>query len=150
LSLEEMWRMVDRIRIGRRGFALVVAPGGTLLAHGDPDRKALVALSPNMADHPLVRGVPAARTAAPVSNEYREGGVQKLGVATRIAPLGWTVVVEQPTAEAYANATQLQHQLYIVISIVLLLMISFGFVFGRSFIRPIRALQRGTQAIASG
>ena len=26
-SLEEMWRMVDRIRIGEHGFALVVAPG---------------------------------------------------------------------------------------------------------------------------
>ena len=35
--------MVDRIRIGERGFALVVAPDGALIAHGDPDKKALVA-----------------------------------------------------------------------------------------------------------
>ena len=62
--------MVDRIRIGGHGFALVVAPDGTLVAHGDPDKKALVALSRNMADHPLVRAVRAANGAGPVSSEY--------------------------------------------------------------------------------
>src|SRR5882672_10067123 len=48
-SLEEMWRMVDRIRIGEHGYAMVVAPDGQLIAHGDPDKKALVALARNMA-----------------------------------------------------------------------------------------------------
>ena len=150
ISLEEMWRMVDRIRIGGHGFALVVAPDGTLVAHGDPDQKALVALSSNMAGHPLVQAVRAANGAGPVSSEYTEGGVRKLGVATGVPPLGWTVIVEQPTAEAYANATQLQRQLFVAISVALLVMLSVGLVFGRSFISPIRALQRATQAVASG
>jgi signal transduction histidine kinase len=149
-SLEEMWRMVDRVRIGRHGFALVVAPDGTLVAHGDPDRKALVALARNMADHPLVRGVRSADGAGAVSSEYMEGGVQKLGVATAIAPLGWTVIVEQPTAEAYATAKQLQRQLFVAISLALLVMIAAGLFLGRSFISPILTLQRATQAVASG
>src|SRR5262249_54889549 len=33
-SLEEMWRMVDQIRIGDHGYAMVIAPKGTLIAHG--------------------------------------------------------------------------------------------------------------------
>src|SRR5205085_4415170 len=53
-SLEEMWRMVDRIRIGEHGYALVVAPDGELIAHGDPNKKAQVALARNMSSHPLV------------------------------------------------------------------------------------------------
>ena len=77
-------------------------------------------------DHPLVRAVRAANGAGPVSSEYMDGGVRKLGVATGIAPLGWTVIVEQPTAEAYANATQLQRQLFVAISVALLVMISAG------------------------
>jgi nitrogen fixation/metabolism regulation signal transduction histidine kinase len=149
-SLEELWRMVDRIRIGAHGFALVVAPDGTLIAHGDPDRKALVALSRNMAEHPLVRAVRSANAAGPVASEYLEGGVPKLGVATAVAPLGWTVIVEQPTAEAYASATQLRRQLFVAISVALLAMVSFGLVFGRSFISPILTLQRATQAVAAG
>jgi hypothetical protein len=49
LNLEEMWRVVDSIRIGERGFALVAAPDGALVAHGDPDKKALVAQAANIA-----------------------------------------------------------------------------------------------------
>src|SRR5258708_8649037 len=69
-SLEEMWRMVDRIRIGEHGYAMVIAPGGELVAHGDPDRKALVAQTTNMSAHPLVEAVRAAKSDTPVSLEY--------------------------------------------------------------------------------
>jgi signal transduction histidine kinase len=149
-SLEEMWRTVDGIRIGGHGFAMVVAPNGELVAHGDPDKKALVALARNMMDHPLVQALRASQTDAPVSNEYDDEGTRKLGVATRVPMLGWTIIVEQPTAEAYANATQLQRQLMVVISVALLGMISVGYFFGRSFIRPILTLQRATRSVAAG
>src|SRR5256885_1097440 len=147
-SLEEMWRMVDRIRIGEHGYAMVVAPNGQLIAHGDPDKKTLVAQQRNMRGNPLVA---AARDAAPVAQEYvDDDGRRDLGVAARIAPLGWTVIVEQPTSEAYATATQLQKQLAGAILGALLVMVGLGYVFGRSFIDPIFALKRGTHELAAG
>ena len=150
-SLEEMWRMVDQIRIGDHGFAMVVAPGGELVAHGDPDKKALVAQTRNMSGHPLFAAARARQDATPVSQEYTdEDGRSQLGVAARIAQLGWTVIVQQPTREAYANASVLQRQLVIAISIALLGMITVGYLFGRSFINPILTLQRGTHDIAAG
>ncbi|MBI4487284.1 MAG: sensor histidine kinase, partial [Acidobacteria bacterium] len=151
ISLEEMWRMVDQIRIGAQGFALVVAPDGQLIAHGDPDKKALVAHSRNMAAHPLIAAA-RATPGKPLSLEYadEEGGRDDLGVAAPIAELGWTVVVEQPTAEAYATASQLQRQLIAAISIALLGMILAGYVWGRSFITPILTLKRATQEVAAG
>ena len=57
LNLEEMWRMVDRIRVGEEGYALVVTSDGLLLAHGDPEAKSRVARGDNMRDHVLVRQV---------------------------------------------------------------------------------------------
>jgi signal transduction histidine kinase len=151
-ALEEMWRMVDQIRIGTHGFAMVVAPDGQLLAHGDPDKKALVAQMRNVVDHPLVSAVRAAPgDDAPVSREYvSEDGSGELGVAARIATLGWTVIVEQPTIEAYANAAALQRQLVVAILVVLLGMISLGYFFGRGFIRPILTLKRATRDVAAG
>ena len=150
-SLEEMWRMVDQIRIGDHGFAMVVAPGGELVAHGDPDKKALVAQTRNMTGHQLFAASRAHQGATPVSQEYADpDGQRQLGVAARIAQLGWTVMVEQPTREAYASAVVLQRQLMIAIAIALLLMITVGYLFGRSFITPILALQRGTHDIAAG
>jgi signal transduction histidine kinase len=148
-SLEEMWRMVDQVRIGARGFALVVAPDGTLIAHGDPDRKTLVAQAANLSSHPLVGA--SKRPGAADWQEYTDdAGNTQLAVAARIAALGWTVVVEQPTSEAYANAIALQRQLTVAILLALLLMVLVGLFLGRRFISPIFALQRGTQAVAAG
>jgi signal transduction histidine kinase len=150
-SLEEMWRTVDRIKIGPHGYALVLAGNGELIAHGNPDRKALVAQAKNMNDHPLVAALRATSGDAPVSVEYTgEDGETELGVAARMPALGWTMIVEQPTSEADANATVLQRQLVVAISVVLLAMISIGYLFGRQFITPILTLQRGTQALAAG
>jgi signal transduction histidine kinase len=146
-----MWRMVDRIRIGESGYAMVVAPDGELVAHGDPDKKALVAQARTMSGHQLFAASRAQQGAAPVSKEYiDEDGRSQLGVAARIAPLGWTVIVEQPTAEAYANATELQKQLVVAISIALLVMILVGYLFGRTLINPILILKRATHALAAG
>jgi two-component system, NtrC family, sensor kinase len=151
-SLEEMWRTVDRVRIGSHGYAMVLAPNGELIAHGDPDKKALVAQARNMSGHPLVTALRAARgSTGPLASEYTdENGRQVLGVAQSMSPLAWTIIVEQPTAEAYANASILQRQLIVTISIALLLMISVGYMFGRQFIGPILTLQRGTNALAAG
>ena len=150
-SLEEMWRMVDQIRIGDHGYAMVIAPGGELVAHGDPDKKALVAQTRNMSGHQLFAAVRARTDAAALSQEYTdEDGRKELGVAARIPQLGWTVIVEQPTGEAYANATALARQLGVAIAGALLVMIAVGYFFGRSFINPILTLQRGTHDIAAG
>jgi len=150
-SLEEMWRMVDQIRIGDHGFAMVVAPGGELVAHGDPDKKALVAQTRNMSGHPLFAAARARQETTPVAQEYvDEDGRSDLGVAARIAQLGWTVIVEQPTREAYASAAVLTRQLIVSISVALLVMIVVGYLFGRSFIDPILGLKRATQDVAAG
>ena len=147
-SLEEMWRMVDDIRIGAHGFALVVAPDGTLVAHGDPDKKALVAQARNMKGHPLVHLTSAS---LPASREFvDESGQPQLAVGAQIRDLGWTVIVEQPAREAYATATALQKQLLIAIGLALLLMIGVGLRFGRRFIAPIFTLKGATEAVAAG
>ncbi len=151
-SLEEMWRTVDRIRIGEHGYAMVIASNGELVAHGDPDRKALVAQARNMSAHPLFVALDhAPEHGGPVWREYvDEDGRRELGVAARMSPLGWTMIVEQPTAEAYANAAALVRQLTAAIAIVLAAMVMMGYLFGRQFITPIFTLQRATEAVASG
>src|SRR5436190_20162018 len=150
-SLEEMWRMVDRIRIGESGYAMVVAPDGQIVAHGDPNKKALVAQATNLSAAPLVAASRASRDDTPVSLEYIDGDSRSnLGVAARIPSLGWTVIVEQPTSEAYSTAAQLRRQLMASISIALLGMVAVGYYFGRSFINPILKLKRGTQGVAAG
>ena len=151
ISLEEMWRMVDQIRVGDQGYALVVAANGQLIAHGNSNEKPRVARGENLATQPLVRLVHGQRNASPASLEYaNDAGVQMLGVAAPLELLGWTVMVEQPRSEAYAVADVLTRQLIFIIGLALLVTVSVGYFFGRSFIQPIFALMRGTHAVAAG
>ena len=143
--------MVDRIRVGDQGYALVVAANGQLIAHGNANEKPRVARGDNLTTQPLVRLVHGQRNAGPASLEYSsEAGIQMLGVAAPLALLNWTVMVEQPRSEAYAVADVLTRQLMYIIGLALLVTVSVGYFFGRSFIQPIFALMRGTLAVADG
>ncbi len=159
-SLEELWRMVDKIKVGDHGFALIIAGEGQLVAHGEPESKSLVALGFKMLAHPLMSDVSSTNSdISEGSLEYpdwaaeRNGGARQgtiLGVKTSVADLGWTVMVEQPTDEAFAIANRLQKQLFVTIALALLAMLSVGYFWGRSFLDPILRLTRGTKALAEG
>ena len=162
LNLEELWRMVDGIRVGTEGFALLVARDGRLVAHGNPDEKPRVAIGEDLSQHELVAAI-RQRTEVPAHLPLNQPGTttfaleyqnarrqQLLGVAAPIAAFDWTVIVEQPTGEAFALANQLELQLVVIIALALLATVTLGYFWGRSFIRPIFALKLGTQAIAAG
>ena len=153
LNLEELWRMVDRIRVGTKGYASVVTTDSKLLAHGDPDQKSRVARGDTMLDHPLIQLLKNRKTDQTdqiASAEYTDERGPVLGVAAKIPSLGWTVIVEQPQSEAFAIPISLQRQLEIAIALALLAMLAVGYFWGRSFINPILALTRGTRALAAG
>lgn len=152
LNLEELWRMVNRIRVGNSGYALVVTNDGRLLAHGEPQAKTRVARGDNLAAHPLVVRV-RSKEASPdgvASAEYDQDGQHMLGVAANVPDLQWTVMVEQPTSEAFSIPIALQRQLAVAIALALAAMLAAGFFWGRSFIDPILRLTRGTRALAGG
>ena len=153
LALEELWRMVDRVKIGREGYALLLAENQRLVAHGDPDEKYLIAASGN----PGAPRTPEQEFAASLlggGQQYRryvdDDGRDTLAVAAGVPGLPWVVVVEQPTEEAFAVATTLRRQLLVAITLALLGTVVLGWLWGRSFITRIFALKRATRAIAEG
>ena len=143
LTLETLWQMVDDIRVGHEGFAGIINADGRLIAHGNPDAKTRIARPDDGRDI-------ARRTRAePVYLD--RAGRRMLGVAATVGGgLGWTVVVEQPASEAYAVATELGIGLSVVVLLALVATVALGTYWSRSFLRPIVALMRGTQAIAAG
>jgi signal transduction histidine kinase len=150
-SIEELWRMTGRIRVGASGYASVVTPRGELLAHGDPEERSAVARGARLADDPVVAALRSAAPGVPVVRDrVRGNGERMLVVGVRVADLGWIVLVEQPTREAFAAARRHERDLMAAISLALLIMVLTGLVWGRSLILPIRELIRGTEAVADG
>jgi signal transduction histidine kinase len=150
ISLEELWRTVDEIRVGSEGYALVLAEDDALVAHGKADGKRLVAAG---ADLPAKRLAGALRASggATSSDEYvDQDGRRVVATAALVTGRNWAVIVEQPTGEAYRVTRKLERQLTAAIAIALLGTVVLGWVWGRSFIRRIFALTRATRAIAEG
>lgn len=162
VSLENLWRMVDRIRVNQLGYALVVTDKGQLLAHGEPESKPLVAKGTDLSSHPLLT---ASQAAEGDQDPYRTAGLEYLdwsaellerqrgkivGVRATIPSLGWVVLVEQPSDEAFLGPIKTQKLLIVAIALALLAMLIVGWFFGRSFINPILRLTRGTAALAEG
>jgi signal transduction histidine kinase len=152
ISLERLWNMVDTIRVGQEGYALVVGQEGRLIAHGDPDEKRRIASEEKATAEEIELAARASRSAEMESYaEYRkEHGPLMLAVAAPVKGLNWTVIVEQPTNEAFAITTKLQRQLLAAIALALLGTVVLGWLWGRSFITRIFALTKATRAIAEG
>lgn len=152
ISLEELWRTVDSIKVGTSGYALLMDQQHKLLAHGNPNDKGLIA---SRADAiPEEQQLANALLRSPISTEpmtFRNARREKLlGVAAAVRNPQWTVVVEQPTPDAFAVANALERQLLATIGLALLGTVVLGWLWGRSFIQRIFALTKVTRAIADG
>ena len=158
IALEELWRTVDNVRIGEHGFAFLLAEQQRFIAHGDPNKKRLVATTQAHTSTGRLReqDFVATMMANPAREELRTGeyddatGRRMLVAAAVIPRLPWAIAVEQPTSEAFALLTRLRLQLLAAIGLALLGTVILGWLWGRSFITRIFALTRATQAIAEG
>jgi signal transduction histidine kinase len=150
LALEELWREVDTIRLGERGYAALIDETGRFIAHGDPEQKSLVA-SGALASEAQRSLAERLRTAPSLTLPRLETSAGTMvAVAAPIRAPQWTVLIEQPESEALAVANRLTRQLYLAIGIALLATVIAGSWWGRSFIRRIFALTTVTEALAAG
>jgi signal transduction histidine kinase len=148
LDLVDMWNLVDSIRIGQVGFAFVISKDGMLIAHGRDDAKPTVIKRENRHQWEIVKTVLSGESG--VLTYRNERGEQVLGVCAPMKSLGWGVVIEQSTEEAYAMARRMTVQLVTLIIIFVILMTIIGLWGGRQIVGPIRELIRGTRAVSMG
>lgn len=150
LRLEALWRMVDSIHVGNSGRAALFSRSGRLIAHGNPDKKRLIASE--VGGSRIEQAAASLRKTPDAAQTYEDdlSGEQQLAVIAPIASLGWGVLVEQPTSEAYEVAGRLGTQLLYVIGAALLVTIGVGWFWSRSFLTRIFALRRATLAIGQG
>jgi signal transduction histidine kinase len=157
IALEELWRTVDRVKVGNEGYAFLVGEDERVIAHGNPNKKRFVASGASASAEWTAEQRFAGRiladpmsSAARTTKYYDSTGKQMLAAGAVVPNLPWVVIVEQPTAEAFGLAASLQNQLLVAIGLALMGTVILGWFWGRSFITRIFALTRATQAIAEG
>ena len=148
IDLINMWNLVDSIRIGQEGFAFVISKEGMLIAHGRDDAKPSVIKQEDRRQWGIVKTVLSGESG--VITYKNEKGEKVLGVFAPMKSLGWGLVIEQPTKEAYAMARRMTYQLVTLIIAFVILMTIVGLWGGRQIVGPIRELIRGTRAVSRG
>ena len=113
LSLEELWRFVDTVRVGQEGFALVFSADRRLIAHGDPAKKRLVASAGTDQGNPPAEAGVLEKAPDTAVNYYDffpdERNGRSLATMARVPELNWTAMVVQPTSEAFAVYERDEH-----------------------------------------
>ena len=149
VNLKLIWDVISAIKVGETGHAFVLDGPGRLVAHPD------ISLVLRGADETTLRPFHAARQAVgPTSMGFatsRDAEGDRVAVAA--APISgpdWTIVVEQPLAEAfgpiYAALWRTGGLLLAGAAFAGLL----AYALASRMIRPIRLLEEGTERIGAG
>jgi signal transduction histidine kinase len=151
VNLKFVWDVITNIRVGQTGHAYVVDGQGQLISHPD------ISLVLKKTDLSALPQVQRARAAAEphepgtIDDDARDlAGQAVLAADATIAPLGWTVFVEQSWREAFAPlyASMLRTGLLTLLGLVLAMVASA--LLARRMVRPIQALQEGAARIGAG
>jgi signal transduction histidine kinase/CheY-like chemotaxis protein len=141
VNLKFVWDSVSGIEVGRTGYAYVVDGNGRLVAH--PDLK--LVLQNSDFSHLVQIG---ARNGALLAQNH--AGKNVIAASAPIAALRWTVVVEQPLAEAFAPLYASLIRLGILAALSLALATLGALAIARRIAAPVKALETGAMQLAAG
>src|ERR1700694_4262389 len=150
VNLKLIWDVVSQIKVGERGHAYVVGAQGRLIAHPDIS---LVLRNPDMSKLLQVQAAQAGHAGG--GSDSLQGakniqGQEVLAASAPIAPLGWTMFVELPVAEAYASLYAALQRLAIVLAAASIFAVLAGIFLARRMVGPIQALRAGAERIGGG
>ncbi len=151
VNLKFIWDVVSQIKSGKAGHAYVVDSRGQLIAHPDIS---LVLQKTDLAALPQVRQARAAPAALADAETVtiahdRERRPVLTAFAT-IAPLGWSVFVEQPLGEAFAPLYASAIRTVILLLLGVALAVVASLFLARRMVTPVQTLQAGAARIGAG
>jgi signal transduction histidine kinase len=146
VNLKYIWDVISQIKVGQTGCAYVVSREGDLIARPDIS---LVLQKRNLKNLSQVQEA-LAGAPGPFVAQPNLAGQQVFPAYAVIPNLGWAVLVERPTAEAYAPlyASMLRTSVLLLIGLGIASLASL--LIGRRVVRPVKVLRQGAARIGAG
>lgn len=157
LDLTAIWPVVNRIRLGKTGFASVIDENKRLIAHSNKDEIIGREIDYMPAIFKVLSGVSGSGEF--VSSEDKRGylvayaPVSKFYSSKEYKPylkVNWGVVVQQMANEAYAKVTRMKHRVLIILMIIFLLSVVISLLLSNHLTIPLLKLVKGAKNISSG
>ncbi len=146
VNLKYIWEVISQIKVGQTGYAYVVSREGDLIAHPDIS---LVLQKQNLKKLGQVQAA-LAGAVGPFAAQPNLAGQQVFPAYATIPDLGWAVLVERPTAEAYAPlyASVLRTSVLLLVGLGMAILASL--LISRRVVRPVGILRQGAARIGAG
>jgi adenylate cyclase len=147
INLKLIRDVIAGIKIGQTGRAFVVDDSGRLIAH--PDISRVLRGDASAAEFNQMKStIAAANGPAVVTTSDEDKSV--VAVSVRVPSVGWTVIAQQPIAEAFASIRAALWRSLALISVGTLFALALAYSLARRMSGPIRQLEDGAQRIGAG
>ncbi|HEY9607566.1 MAG TPA: PAS domain S-box protein [Allocoleopsis sp.] len=148
INLKFLWFVIYQTKVGETGYAYVIDNRNFLIAAQGrvPGRLTLQDLS----NYPFIQHSTPLNTTKPLTTYTGLKGEEVIGSIAPIRSLRWKVVVELPTAEAYAPVRRMLFVMGVVLVLALVVAASLGVFFARKIVRPLQRLTRAAAQISAG
>lgn len=148
INLKLIWEVIFAIRVGRTGEAFVLDGPGRLVAHPDIS---LVLRADDAAARPFraLRAAILAQSGQAVTGQDRAGNAV-LAAMARVPGVDWSVVVEQPVAEAFGPIYAALWRTAALLVAGAAFAAALAYWLARRMIGPIRLLEDGVARIGAG
>lgn len=144
MTINDVSGSVTNVQIGQTGYAFLLDSTGKVIAH--PKREYVENLK-DMSQHPAFLGASGLLKKRVIYTN--EQGRPVLSYA-RKSKYGWTLVVQQDAAEAYALIAEANRNALVLLVLTLLFVALVAFLFAQRLTRPIRSLTRTADEISRG
>ncbi|MGO9137837.1 MAG: PAS domain S-box protein [Syntrophales bacterium] len=146
VNVGRMWELVSSYRIGEERYAYIVDHDGYLIIHKDI---ATVLQKKDLKHIQIVKDL--INDKAGIFSYSGLTGDRVIGASASIPLVHWGVIVEEPVRSAYKGLIVFSFVVILALLLTVSLAIAIGMRFSfRFIINPIKRLQEGAEAIASG
>lgn len=148
ISLVEISKIVNEIKVGENGYALLIDANSMVMAH--PIKELVGTKLLENEDKAFVELSEAMLNSESGFTKFAEKGEAKVVSFTTVPLSGWKIGIVQPEAEVYAEMNSTANKLAMAVVAVLLIMSIVVFLISSSITKPIEMLNRAAAQVAAG
>jgi len=145
VNLKAMWDLVDSSIIGENGQAFVFDNKGRFIAHSDRRR---VYLREYFRQEDIIREISQGRAGQRIYTDVK--GQQMIGAYAPLKEMGWGVLIQQPTVEAFAPARKMRVQISLFVLLSILIASALAYFYTQRITRPVKELVSGIKRFSTG
>jgi signal transduction histidine kinase len=150
VNLKRLWDEVLSFKGGQGGYLYLVNQTGQLLAH--PDLSLVLAQKDLSGAGAVEQFLKAEDEDKPEQGiRYRNyQGTEVLGVYRRMDKVGWGIIVEQPTADAFATVDRMKIETSLILLNTVIVTVVLAMLYARRLTRSLGDLAQGARALGAG